>query len=129
MKPKSHKIFIKPTAEQLGVSEVLVTDAVGFYYSELRKALTDMVSLNVKIDSLGTFKIKEKELTKLKVKLTDHLKALDNPESFSQMRVKKEIEKKYEKVCKAYDMALSEKERKEEHKIKKHEYNKRHLEE
>ena len=64
MIPKSHKNFIKPTAKELNVDEILVSDVVGFYYSELRKSLNDIASINIKVDSLGTFSIKSKELYK-----------------------------------------------------------------
>jgi hypothetical protein len=127
--PKSHKIFIKPTADELSLPEGLVDDVVGFFYSDVRKSLNDLKSLNIKIDNLGTFKIKQKELEKLKSKLEGHLKALEEPETFNQMKVKKEVEIRYEKVKKVYSLIESEKERKQEHKKTKHEKNKRNLEE
>lgn len=129
MIPKSHKIFIKPTADELSLPEGLVDDVVGFFYSDVRKSLNDLKSLNIKIDNLGTFKIKQKELEKLKSKLEGHLKALEEPETFNQMKVKKEVEIRYEKVKKVYSLIESEKERKQEHKKTKHEKNKRNLEE
>jgi hypothetical protein len=112
--PKSHKNFIKPTAKELNVDEILVSDVVGFYYSELRKSLNDIASINIKVDSLGTFSIKSKELYKLKGRLTGHLKALENPETFNQMRIKKDIEEKFEKVTNAANLLGSEKLRKQE---------------
>lgn len=129
MIPKSHKIFIKPTADELSLPEGLVDDVVGFFYSDVRKSLNDLKSLNIKIDNLGTFKIKLKELEKLKSKLEGHLKALEEPETFNQMKVKKEVGIRYEKVKKVYSLIESEKERKQEHKKTKHEKNKRNLEE
>jgi predicted AlkP superfamily phosphohydrolase/phosphomutase len=119
--PKSHKLFIKPTAEKVGENEILVADVVGFYYSEVRKSLTDIESINVKIDLLGTFTIKAKELNKLKDSLTSHLKRLENPETFNQMRVKKDIEEKFEKVTKASELMESEKARKKQIKTSRYE--------
>ena len=123
MIPKSHKIFIKPTADELSLPEGLVDDVVGFFYADVRK------SLNIKIDNLGTFKIKPTELNKLKDKLEGHLKALEEPETFNQMKVKKELEIRYDKVKKVHSLIESEKERKKEHKKTKYEKNKRNLEE
>ena len=129
MIPKSHKIFIKPTADELSVPEGLVDDVVGFFYADVRKSLNDLKSLNIKIDNLGTFKIKPTELNKLKDKLEGHLKALEEPETFNQMKVKKELEIRYDKVKKVHSLIESEKERKKEHKKTKYEKNKRNLEE
>jgi hypothetical protein len=127
--PKSHKIFIKPTADELSLPEGLVDDVVGFFYADVRKSLNDLKSLNIKIDNLGTFKIKPTELNKLKDKLEGHLKALEEPETFNQMKVKKELEIRYDKVKKVHSLIESEKERKKEHKKTKYEKNKRNLEE
>ena len=129
MIPKSHKIFIKPTAEELSVSETLVEDVVEFFYSDVRRTLNELKSLNVKIDNLGTFKIKEKELSKLKSKLEGHLKALEDPESFNQMRIRKDVKIKYDKISRVSELINAEKERKKEHKKTKYEKNKRNLEE
>jgi nucleoid DNA-binding protein len=126
--PKSHKIFIKPTAEELSVSETLVEDVVEFFYSDVRRTLNELKSFNVKIDNLGTFKIKEKELGKLKSKLEGHLKALEDPESFNQMRIRKDVKIKYDKIRKVSELINAEKERKKEHKKTKHEKNQGNLE-
>lgn len=119
MIPKNHKHFIKPTAEETSMDEMLVSDAVGFFYSELRKSLNNIESINVKIDKLGTFRIKKKELYKLEQRLKGHLTALETPETFNQMRIKKEIEDKLEKVLKASGFFTEQYYRKLEHKSKK----------
>lgn len=123
MIPKSHKTFIKPTAEKTKQNEILVADVIGFYYSGVRKSLTDIESVNVKLDNLGTFTIRPKELNKLKDSLTSHLKRLENPETFNQMRVKKDIEERFDKVTKACELVESEKLRKKEIKTSRYEKN------
>jgi len=90
--PKSHKNYIKSTAEEINCKEQLIIDIIGFYYSAVRKSLSDVESINIKLDGLGTFKIKEKQLIKLKCQLEDHLKRLESPETFGQMKIKKEIQ-------------------------------------
>lgn len=129
MIPKSHKQFIKPTAEELDCKEQLVSDVVGFYYSAVRKSLNDVESINIKLDGLGTFKIKEKQLVKLKCQLEDHLQRLDTPETFGQMKIKKEIQEKYDNLSRASSLLVSEKVRKQTHKEKRNEKIKGSLEE
>ena len=124
MIPKSHKQYIKSTAEDTDQKEVLVADVIGFYYSALRKSLTDVESINIKVDCLGTFRVKEKQLVKLKCKLEDHLKRLDNPETFGQMKIKKEIQEKYDKLSRVSSLLVSEKVRKRIHKEQKNEQDK-----
>ena len=115
MIPKNHKQFIESTSEKTGHNKILVSDVVGFYYSEVRKALNEMESVNIKVHCLGTFKVKEKQLIKLKLRLKGHLDALQDPETFNQMRIKKEVEERYDKVEKLSGMLMSEKIRKRIH--------------
>jgi hypothetical protein len=111
----------------MDLKEVLVSDVVGFYYSALRKSLTDVESINIKVDCLGTFKVKERQLVKLKCTLEDHLKRLDNPETFGQMKIKKEIEEKYANLSRVSSLLVSEKVRKKIHQEKKNDKNKGNL--
>lgn len=127
MIPKNHKQFIDPTAEETGLNKMLVEDVVGFYYSEVRKMLNDMESVNIKVIGLGTFKVKEKQLLKLKLRLKGHLEALKDPETFNQMRVKKDIETKYAKVEKISAMLISEKLRKRNHREERNGKTEEHL--
>lgn len=129
MIPKNHKIFIKPTAEELNIHESIVSDAVGFYYSELRKMLGNIEANAINVTELGTFKVKTKELLHLKAKTHAHLAVLKNPETFNQMKTKKELEDKLEKVSKALDVIIEEDKRKKEIKKKRYESSKRNLEE
>ena len=129
MIPKSHKQFIKSTAEDTDQKEVLVSDIVGFYYSALRKSLTDVESINIKVDRLGTFRVKEKQLVKLKCKLEDHLKRLENPETFGQMKIKKEIQEKYDNLSRVLSLLVSERVRQRIHREKRNEETKGNLEE
>lgn len=128
MIPKSHKLFIKPTAEELECSETLVNDVVGFFYSELRKKLNDIEHPRIKINHLGTFKIKTKELLFLKAKIHAHHNALNNPESFTQMKVKKELEDKINNLARVIDILKEESKRKKQIKEKRHEEIHRDLE-
>ncbi len=61
MIPKSHKQFIKSTAEDTDQKEVLVSDVIGFYYSALRKSLTDVESIKVQLEEVAK-EIAQKEV-------------------------------------------------------------------
>jgi nucleoid DNA-binding protein len=127
--PKSHKIFINPTAEETGFSKILVEDAVGFYYSELRRLLNEIDSISIKIDKLGTFKVKPKEIRRLRARLSTHLNALKDPETFNQMRIKKDLEDRLKKVERISKMIKEEYERKKQIKQNRNEQDKGNLEE
>jgi hypothetical protein len=126
--PKSSKHFIQPTAEKLNCDLSKVEDAVGFFYSELRKSLTNMAGPNVKVPNIGTFKVKPSELPKLKDKYEGHLSVL-SPDTFTQMSTKKDLEIRLEKVNNLQKMLDDEKARKHEFLKKKNEYTKNNMEE
>ena len=121
MLPKSSKHFIVPTAEDLSVDAQLVEDAVSFYYSKVRKALSNLELHNIRLENLGTFRAKPKELPKLYAKYTRHLGVI-KADTFRQMAIKKEIESKLEKVIKMQDIMVEEAERKRKHKEIRNEY-------
>jgi hypothetical protein len=121
--PKSHKLFIKPTAEETGFSEMLVSDVVGFYYAELRKLLEDIHSVSIKVEKLGTFKVKPKEISILRARLNTHLNALKDPETFNQMRIKKDLEDKLQKINRISEMIKNENQRKKQIKTLRNEKN------
>ncbi len=122
MIPKNHKIFIKETAEKLEKDEILVEDAVGFFYSAVRKTLTDMVYPNISVSNLGTFKVKPGKLAGLHKKYEAHLNILDQPETFAKMTIKKEIEQKYKSVQKLTAEMTEEKKRKNQIKKQRNEF-------
>lgn len=128
MIPKSHKIFINPTVNDTGFDKLIVEDVVGFYYSELRKLLNDIECTSIKIEKLGTFKVKPKELKILKAKIQNHLNTLNDPETFNQMRIKKDLEDKLRKVNKIDKLITQENIRKQKIKQKRNEQNKGDME-
>ena len=102
MLPKSSKHYIQPTASKLNLDIELVEDAVGFYYTFLRRALVDLAHYNIQIEGLGSFKIKQKELPKLMKKYSNHLGAIE-PDTFNRMAIIKETEAKLAKVLQAQE--------------------------
>jgi hypothetical protein len=113
MLPKNSKHFIHPTTEKLDVDQQLVVDLVGFYYSTLRKALSNLDCHFIQVENLGLFKAKPNELPKLIHKYEKHLSVLQ-PETFNQMATKKDVESKLERVLKLKEMINQDKQRKKE---------------
>ena len=62
MYPKSHKDFKKGIAEEVGVHEQVVDDFISFYYSKVRKSLSDISFPRVYVEGLGTFGLRINKL-------------------------------------------------------------------
>jgi len=62
MYPKSHKDFKKGIAEEVGVHEQVVDDFISFYYSKVRKSLSNISFPRVYVEGLGTFELRIKKL-------------------------------------------------------------------
>lgn len=113
MLPKKSKHYIKPTADKLDCDPELVDDIINFFYSEVRKSLINMEGPTIHVVNLGSFHAKQRELPKLVAKYTKHLEVLE-PETFSQMKTKKAVENKLEKVLKLQEAFNNESKRKQE---------------
>ena len=64
MKPKSHKSFFEKVAKDVGVHKDVVEDIITFYYSKVRKNLSELSDTHINISNLGTFKLRKKRLEK-----------------------------------------------------------------
>ena len=64
MKPKNHKSFFESVAKEVGVHKDVVDNLVTFYYSKVRKSLSDLEDTHVNITSLGTFSLRKSRLEK-----------------------------------------------------------------
>lgn len=113
MLPKSSKHYIQPAAEELDVDAQMVEAAVSFYFSSVRKTLSDLKCYTVQVENLGSFKAKPKELPKLIAKYTKHLSVL-NEETFKGMRTKKDVQEKLDKVLALHEQILETNKRKKE---------------
>lgn len=72
MKPTKAKTLIKKTANELGISEILVQDAVDFYYSTVRKKIESLKYPTLYLHHIGTLRLSRRKLQKS----IDHLKKL-----------------------------------------------------
>lgn len=84
MKPTKAKTLIKKTAEELGVSEILVQDVVDFYYSTVRKKIESLEYPTIYLHHIGTLRLSRRKLQRS----IDHLKKLlesNNQEDFKKV--------------------------------------------
>lgn len=58
MNPKKAKEFKKPTAEELGLPEDVVSKFIDFYWDRVRKYMVNLEYPALEISNLGTFKVK-----------------------------------------------------------------------
>ena len=64
MKPKSYRDFRSDIAEKVGVHPDVVEDFITFYYSKLRKNLSDLTYPSITVHGLGTFHLRRQVLNK-----------------------------------------------------------------
>lgn len=114
MSSKSHKDFIKPTAEALGHSEILTEDIVEFFYNRLQKMIGSMEHQQIEVISLGTFKVRPSKLDELIESKVRHLDKLEIPRTMTQMDIKRNVEVELEKARNLKDLMDKEQKRKEE---------------
>jgi hypothetical protein len=62
LKPRKSKDLIPIVAEQLGVSQQMVSDVTSFYWQEIRKSLSSLKHARIHVTNLGDFTIKHWKL-------------------------------------------------------------------
>ena len=78
MKPKKSKDLIPIVAEELNLSQQMVSDVTSFYWQEIRKSLSSLKHSRIHVTNLGDFTIKH-------WKLDDKIDKLENfKENFRQ---------------------------------------------
>lgn len=65
MRPVKHNEVIKPTAEKLDISEALVSDVSGFYWSSVKNHLKSLEHTRISIINLGSFVVKDASMKKM----------------------------------------------------------------
>ena len=131
MNPKKPKEFIKPTAETLNVSETLVDDVVGFYWSAVRKALSDIEGPSVAVTNLGTFKVRYNKIPLLEKRYQNYLDNLESENmTFNKHTLQNISKTKLDSLKEVKEQMEAEYQRKQEVRTKRREYvNKKSLEE
>jgi len=64
LRPKNHKSFFDSVAKEIGVHKDVVDNLVTFYYSKVRKSLSNLEDTHINISSLGTFTVRKSRLEK-----------------------------------------------------------------
>ena len=62
MKPRKSKELIPIVAEELGLSQQMVSDVTSFYWQEIRKSLSSLKHARIHVTNLGDFTIKHWKL-------------------------------------------------------------------
>lgn len=62
MKPRKSKDLIPIVAEELGISQQMVSDVTSFYWQEIRKSLSSLKHARIHVTNLGDFTIKHWKL-------------------------------------------------------------------
>jgi hypothetical protein len=122
MLPKNSKHFIQPTAEELELDINLVNDIVNFFYEQVKRDLNNLVHHNVHVDSLGTFFVVNARITPLIERHKKHLEVLTR-ESFDQISIKKNVEKRYNDLINLSELINQESKRRKQFFLDKYETN------
>lgn len=129
MLPKKAREFYKQTADQLGISEDLVRDAVEMYWSDVRKALTEMQFHAIFIDKLGTFSAKERRLQEALAEY-ERYDNLNDGSTYRKMAIKQEGQVRIQKIKNLLALIEEDKQKKQLIKNKRSdEFNSKNLEE
>lgn len=131
MNPKKPKDIIKPTADILELSEILVEDVTNFYWSTVRKALSEIESPSITVFNLGIFNARYKKIPLLEKKYKAYLDNLEIEQmTFNKHTIQNTSKHKLDRLAKLkIDMEV-EYARKEEVRIKRQNYvNSKNLEE
>ena len=95
--PHKAKTLYQPTAERTLVDIQLVESLVSFYWSNVKKAMIDGHSHNIKLHNLGTFSARPDKVQGLIDKYNRNLLYIQ-PTTFQKCQVIQEIKKRIEKL-------------------------------
>jgi nucleoid DNA-binding protein len=83
--PKSHKELRKDIADEVGVHNSVVDEFITFYYSKLRRKLSDIDFPRIHVDGLGTFYLRKNKLEKAIKKINPNAEFSINAEDYNQI--------------------------------------------
>ena len=127
MIPKKHKVIIEETAKQLDLDINLVQDLTSFYWSKVRKSLSDLDAAAINIEGLGKMYIKPLTLKKVTEKYKAILKNI-NPKYFSNVQKIKDLEIRIERLDKVAIMLEEQNNKRNLVKTKRYEKDNKDLE-
>lgn len=121
MIPKSYKQILKKVIEEKGYDESFAEDAVSFYWSEIRKYLSDLKGINIKVNNLGTFNIKPWRVDEFIETYGKHLKKTKGV-TFAEAKYRKQMEEQYNVFLRLKGFLEEEEKKKQNKKEEKKEY-------
>lgn len=83
LKPKKYKEITSKLVEENNWNEELVSDAISFFYSRVRRALSSLEDTSILIPKLGTFKARRAKVRKL-IQDKENLLTKLNPHEFTK---------------------------------------------
>lgn len=103
MVPKKPNTLLKATAEATGDDLKLVQDITSFFWEDTRKALVDLRSHNIYIESFGTFVVKSWKLPEVENKLCQliaHYNELQESKkmTFQRFSILKDLQHRLDKI-------------------------------
>ncbi len=126
MNPKSHKDFKDGIAQEVGVHQNVVDDFIAFYYSKLRKSLSELTNPKILVDGLGTFTIRKTRLQKEIKRKKSYLGNIVN-NTYSGYEKKLIIEDRIEEMESVLNTLEEQEKRKKEFKEKKNAISKKNM--
>lgn len=103
MIPKKPKVIIKQLSEEIDVSEDTIDDIVEAYYKEVRRTLSGMEHIKVKLIGIGDFMMR-KTIVSSSIKKYKERFVRSKTDTFQNYHDKKGIEGKIKKLLKAEEL-------------------------
>ena len=127
MTPKKPISIYKEVSESLDCKEELVQDVIEFYYSELRKSLSDLRHPRINVEGLGHLVVKTAYVKKIIPVIQSKLEKNDTS-TYGAYFNKKMLETKLDLLIQLEQKILIQEKKKLEFKINKNEQVKKNME-
>jgi len=113
MKPHKSRNIIPEVANHLSLNKELTENVINFYYDKVRETLNESTDLQISLDRLGTFQIKESSLLTYKKRFKSFIENTE-PEKLSFIKYNKysEVLKNFKKIDELLEKIEDEKTRK-----------------
>lgn len=102
MIPKKHKDILRKLIEEKGYDKSFTEDAVSFYWSEVRKSLSELAAATITIRRLGTFQIKDWKVDEFIASYKKHLDTYEGL-TFREFKYRRQMENQYNNFLKLKD--------------------------
>lgn len=124
MVPKKPKTLLKETAEVTGNNLQLVEDITSFFWEDTRKALVELRSHNIYIESFGTFVVKGWKLPEVETKLCQTIAYYNELQeskkmTFQRFSILKDLQARLDKIKAVKEMIAKDQVKKQQVKDKR----------